>query len=142
MAFAAGEPIGAALERATPETRESLRRALLDLVRQCHVLDASGIDKSEMHRCARHVILDGDACTLLDFERCSDSTKPQNVTGIAQYLSQTWAADQLRRANILVDVTAVRAASKAYKHARSDHARVAVETALGLHSESPTLAAP
>jgi len=132
MAFAEGPSIGAFLERATDGAR--VRRVLLDLLRQCAALDAAGVDKTEMHRCARHVVVapDADAVTLLDFEWCADAPKPQNVTGAAQYLSQRWAAAQLARVGVAVDVDAVRAACKRYKADRADAAARAVEAALGL----------
>ena len=132
MAFAEGDTIGGALEKATAGDRGALAAALADLLGQCRALDERGIDKKEMGRCARHVVVRDGRCVLLDFERCAESAKPQNVTGVAQYLSQSWASAQLARAGIAVDVAGVRAASKAYKDARSEEAFLALERALGL----------
>ena len=132
MAFAEGDTIGGALEKATAGDRGALATALADLLGQCRALDERGIDKKEMGRCARHVVVRDGRCVLLDFERCAESAKPQNVTGVAQYLSQSWASAQLARAGIAVDVAGVRAASKAYKDARSEEAFLALERALGL----------
>ena len=138
MEFARGETIGGALERADAARGPALAASLRDLLGQCRRLDAHGIDKREMHRCARHVVVppDGAPCTLLDFERCAESAKPQNVTGIAQYLSQSWAASRLAAAGIVVDVPAVRAASKRYKDDASDAALASLEAALGFSASS------
>ena len=71
---------------------------------------------------------------LLDFERCQESAKPCNVTGLAQYLTQAWAVGKLRGAGASVDVDAVRAACKDHKKGPSPETVAAVEEALGLRA--------
>ena len=134
MAFAEGPTIGAWLEALAAGDGAVARTVLADLLGQCRRLDAAAVDKREMHRCSRHVVVSAAAgtCTLLDFERCATSAKPQNVTGIAQYLTSAWASAQLARAAVAVDVPAARAACGRYKADRADAAFRALGTALGL----------
>ena len=132
MEYVEGPSIGEALDGAVPA--DVLFRALRDLLAQCGKLDAEGINKTEMNRCQKHVIVgrvDGTS-TLLDFERCQESSKPSNVTGLVQYLTQAWAVGKLRGAGALVDVDAVRTACKAHKKASSCGTLAAVEEALGI----------
>ena len=129
--YVEGPSIGEALAGAVP--RGVLFKALRDLLGQCAWLDQHGIDKREMNRCQKHVIISREGkSTLLDFERCQESAKPCNVTGLAQYLTQAWAVGKLRAAGAAVDIDAVRAACKAHKKAPSPETEAAVDDALGL----------
>ena len=131
MEYVEGPSIGEALDGAVPP--DVLFRALRDLLGQCAKLDERGIDKREMNRCQKHVIVSREGkSTLLDFERCQESAKPSNVTGLAQYLTQAWAVGKLRGAGASVDVDAVRAACKAHKKAPSPKTVATVERALGI----------
>ena len=131
MEYVEGPSVGEALDGAVPP--DVLFSALLDLLDQCGRLDQQGIDKREMNRCQKHVIVSREGrSTLLDFERCQESAKPCNVTGLAQYLTQAWAVGKLRGAGASVDIDAVRAACKSHKKAPSRKTVAAVERALGL----------
>ena len=133
MEYVEGPSIGEALDGAVPPG--VLFKALRDLLGQCSRLDQQGWDKREMNRCQKHVIVSREGrSTLLDFERCQESAKPSNVTGLAQYLTQAWAVGKLRGAGASVDVDAVRAACKVYKKTRSPETVAAVEEALGLRA--------
>ena len=131
MEYVEGPSIGEALDGAVPPG--VLFKALRDLLGQCARLDERGIDKREMNRCQKHVIVSREGrSTLLDFERCRESPKPANVTGLAQYLTQAGAVGKLRGAGASVDIDAVRAACKAHKKAPSPETVAAVEEALGI----------
>ena len=138
MNYVEGPSIGEALDGAVPPS--VLFKALRDLLAQCARLDQQGIDKREMNRCQKHVIVSREGrSTLLDFERCQESAKPCNVTGLAQYLTQAWAVGKLRGAGASVDVDGVRAACKQHKKGPSDETLAAVERALGLKASPPHL---
>ena len=131
MEYVEGPSVGEALDGAVPS--DVLFKALRDLLAQCATLDERGIDKREMNRCQKHVIVSrAGKSTLLDFERCQESAKPSNVTGLAQYLTQAWAVGKLRGAGASVDIDAVRAACKSHKKAPSPKTVAAVERALGI----------
>ena len=138
MEYVEGPSVGEALDGAVPPG--VLFRALRDLLGQCARLDQQGIDKREMNRCQKHVIVSREGrSTLLDFERCQESSKPCNVTGLAQYLTQAWAVGKLRGAGASGDVDGVRAACKQHKRGPSDETLAAVERALGLKASPPHL---
>ena len=66
---------------------EEKKLVILEVFRQCSVLDKLHIDKQEMHHPLKHILI-GKKIILIDFERCKFSEKPKNVTQFAQFLSQ------------------------------------------------------
>ena len=76
MEYVEGPSVGEALDGAVPP--DVLFSALLDLLDQCGRLDKQGIDKREMNRCQKHVIVSREGrSTLLDIERCQESPSPR-----------------------------------------------------------------
>lgn len=97
------------------ETNRDVRPVLNDLIRQCLLLDAHGIDKKEMVR-PQVLVVDESTCVLIDFERCSFSDRPSNLTGLCQYLTSSWVRDRLETLGLHIDVDPLRAALRPYKH--------------------------
>mmetsp|Transcript_14019 Transcript_14019/g.42390 ORF Transcript_14019/g.42390 Transcript_14019/m.42390 type:complete len:268 (+) Transcript_14019:2-805(+) len=113
MDFVDGPFIGRFLETATDAAQ--VRAAVADLVAQCRALDQRLVDKREMARLHRSVLVVGARCVLLDFERACFRDRPSNLTGACQYLGSTWVAGRLRAFGLRVDVPALRTAAAAYK---------------------------
>lgn len=63
---------------------------------QCFALDLMGVNKEEMTHPHRHIIVHRSTqqqqgpvrwrCTFVDFEKCSSTKKPKNVTQLCQVL--------------------------------------------------------
>ncbi|MEK6922380.1 MAG: hypothetical protein AABX08_01110 [Nanoarchaeota archaeon] len=57
---------------------------------QCRIMDKLHVDKLEMHRPLKHVIINKKnnklKVIMIDFERCKYSKSPKNVTQFAQFL--------------------------------------------------------
>ncbi len=64
---------------------EEIKKALEELIRQCRILDKNNIDKEEMHRPYKHIII-GRKITMIDFERAHFTLKPHNTTQFLKYL--------------------------------------------------------
>jgi putative serine/threonine protein kinase len=94
----------------------SLRKALLSLLRQCKTMDGLKIDKQEMTRPWKNVIVrpSGEP-VLIDFERCREVTVPKNVTQFCQFLTSTALTAQLRKQDIVINNTKLLELSKKYK---------------------------
>lgn len=58
-----------------------------DILEQCRTLDKLKVDKFEMHRPIKHILI-GKKVVMIDFERCRYSNKPKNVTGFVQFTSR------------------------------------------------------
>jgi putative serine/threonine protein kinase len=63
------------------------KKILIKVMEQCFEMDKLGVNKEEMHRPLKHIIIDKmDKPVLIDFERCYEAKKPHNVTQFGQFL--------------------------------------------------------
>ena len=62
-----------------------IKEVLLDVFRQCFVLDKLKLNKEEMHNPYKHIIVDIHP-VMVDFERCKPTIDPKNVTQFCQYI--------------------------------------------------------
>jgi putative serine/threonine protein kinase len=87
-----GQPICDFLSSAS---REEAKWAIRELLCQCFTMDRLGINKDEMTHPNRHIIIHQQTisfprkdprlvCTFIDFEKCSFTSKPKNITQICQ----------------------------------------------------------
>jgi len=60
-------------------------RIIKEVLLQCRQMDLLKINKLEMHKPLKHVII-GKKVWLIDFERCYYSEKPKNVSQFCEYL--------------------------------------------------------
>jgi len=110
--------------------KEAVRDVLLSVLQQCRAMDAAGVTKEEMTRPWKHIIIavSGEAY-LIDFERCSASTSPKNVTQFCQFLTGTRLTLALRAKGLRIDARKLLESAKSYKDAlkstdtkKADHA--------------------
>ncbi len=66
------------------QTTAILRLILLQL----RMLDKLGINKFELTRPTKHIIIRKDRPVLIDFERCRKTLKPKNITQFIQFLAR------------------------------------------------------
>lgn len=81
MDFVEGVPIG---EFLVDCSLERARSVLLEVARQCRLLDLAGINKGELGNPYRHIII-GDDVVMIDWERASFTHRPQNISQLLQY---------------------------------------------------------
>ena len=65
--------------------KEKTKKVLINVLKQCFVLDKMGINKEEMHHPLKHIVIDKKP-VLLDFERTKKTEKPKNVTQFVEFL--------------------------------------------------------
>jgi release factor glutamine methyltransferase len=80
--FAEGQFI---LDWAEGKSFEEVRPVILEVLDQCYKMDLLGVNKEEMHHPMKHVIV-GEKIVMLDFERCSRTEKPKNVTQFIEFI--------------------------------------------------------
>lgn len=85
MEFVDGERIDAFLARASSER---VSEVLREVLRQCAVLDAAGINKQEMRNPYKHVLVCADRVVLIDWERAKPTLRPANVAQFREYIKQ------------------------------------------------------
>jgi len=96
--------------------RAQVKAILLSVLRQCGTMDAAGVDKEEMTRPWKHIIvtLAGEA-VLIDFERCRRVRVPKNVTQFCQFLASSGLSAQLKSKNIMINTNKLLDLAKLYK---------------------------
>ena len=75
------------------------------LLNQCYIMDNIGVNKEEMHHPHKHIyITKNHRPVMIDFERCSRTENPKNVTQFVEFLARikkdlkefTYDPDKLR----------------------------------------------
>ena len=64
------------------------KKILAEILRQCRTLDTMNVSKEEMTRPYSHAVI-GKKIVMLDFERCTYSENPQNVTQFCQFIAKS-----------------------------------------------------
>ena len=62
------------------------KKLVIEILRQCRILDELKINKEEMHHPVKHVLIDKNKIGMIDFERCHYTEKSKNVTQFLDYL--------------------------------------------------------
>ncbi|MFW5865583.1 MAG: hypothetical protein ACOCU6_00640 [Nanoarchaeota archaeon] len=81
---------------------DDLRRIIQRVLEQLFILDKNNINKQEMTRPYKHIIVKKDLSpVLIDFERAKYSQRPANITQFAQYLTSSTILETLSRKGLL-----------------------------------------
>src|SRR3989344_5060331 len=65
--------------------KNKVKKVLIDILKQCKVLDKLKVNKLEMHNPYKHIII-GKKIVMIDFERCYKTNRPKNVSQFCQFL--------------------------------------------------------
>lgn len=96
--------------------KEGIRHVLLTVLDQCRTLDQLGINKLEMTRPWKHIIVQKDGePMLIDFERCTATDSPKNVTQFCQFLSGTNLTAKIAEKGLVIASTQLLELAKLYK---------------------------
>lgn len=109
--FVAGDSI---LDWIPKNSKEEIKKVLIGLLHQCFGLDKLGINKEEMHHPVKHIIIDKyNQPILLDFERCYETKKPQNLTQFIEFICRI--KYDLEKKDISIDIKTIRNLAQDYK---------------------------
>jgi len=68
-----------------PETKaDEIRSVINNVLRECYLLDDAGVDHGELSMIDKHVIVEKNKNTIIDFESSSINRKTSNVSGAVQ----------------------------------------------------------
>jgi len=95
--------------------KKEILKVLKNVLNQCFILDKLKINKLEMNRPKKHIIIDKNP-VLIDFERCYITDRPKNVTQFLQFLFNLRKI--LKKKKIIINKKILRLARK-YKKNRS-----------------------
>lgn len=101
--------------------KEKIVAAIKDLLLQCRKLDKLKVNKEEMLRPQKHVLVGKSGkITMLDFERCRKTQKPKNLTQLCQFLASKYVTSLLLQKGIKAEREKLLAAAKSYKHSQTE----------------------
>ncbi len=111
--------------------KNKLSDAIKQLLLQCRKLDKLGVNKEEMSRPQKHVLVDPKGkLTMLDFERCRKTQQPKNITQLCQFLAVRHANSLLRQKGIAIDRDKLLLAAQEYKNEQSEENFKKIENAV------------
>jgi len=109
-----------------------IRNILRKVFDQCYTMDKLKVNKLEMHRPVKHIIIDKTNPVMIDFERCYKTEKPKNVTQFSQFLMSGKIKPILEEKGLVFDEKEVIKANKEYKTKRNKKNYLAVLKAFNL----------
>ncbi len=62
------------------------KKLLMNIMKQCEIMDKLGITKEEMHKPLKNIIIKNKKPILIDFERCHYTKRPKNANQFKQFL--------------------------------------------------------
>jgi len=65
---------------------EEIKKVVSKVIDICFLLDKMGIQKEEMNRPYRHIIVQGERVVFIDWERAHEKKNPSNLTQFIEYL--------------------------------------------------------
>lgn len=107
------------------------RKAINDIIAQCRKLDRLKVDKEEMHKPVKHIII-GKKPVMIDFEKCHITLKPKNVTQFCQFLTSPRIKSLLKKKKMILDKKNILPALKSYKRTYSEADFDAIRKGLGV----------
>ncbi|MBT4539403.1 methyltransferase [Candidatus Woesearchaeota archaeon] len=94
--------------------RREIQNVLLKILKQCHVLDGLNVNKEELHRPHKHILVnENQHPVMIDFERCYSTDKPSNVTQFTEFLARIQA--ELVQKGFSFTADKLRSSAKQYK---------------------------
>lgn len=96
-----------------------LKMVLVDILKQCRALDVAGINKLELTKPHKDIIISSSGKPfIIDFERCRNVSRPKNVTQFCQFLVSGKFAHELKERGVVLDADVVRGAAEDYSKQR------------------------
>jgi len=118
--FIDGEEFADYLERVS---KKEIIRVLTEIFYQCRELDLLGINKQELTRPYKHIIISKKTKTRkrgevlqIDFERCRQTDKPKNVTQFVQCVSRGKLQSTFKKKKITINASKLQELTKKYKN--------------------------
>ena len=68
------------------KNKDEVKNIIIKVLKQCRRLDKLKVNKFEMHKPLKHVIIKNDNPVMIDFERCKETPSPKNVTQFCQFI--------------------------------------------------------
>jgi len=109
--------VGEELRKWLPKAdAKELKKLFLNVLLQCREMDLLGVNKFEMTKPYKNIIVRSDNQPfLIDFERCKDTKKPKNVTQFIQFINSKNIKSLFKEKKFFVNHDSLREFAKKYK---------------------------
>ena len=95
--------------------KNKIKRIIKNIFSQLFILDNLKIDKEEMHRPLKHIIIRKDKPYLIDFERAHYTQRPKNITQFCQFIMGKNLTGTMQNKKINIDRDGIIKSAKIYK---------------------------
>ncbi len=110
--FVEGDFILDWIKKNNQNNKKEIKKVLINVLKQCYVLDKLMVNKEEMHHPLKHIVITKENnAVLLDFERCNQTSKPKNITQFMEFICRM--KDELK--DFTIDINQLRNLAKEYK---------------------------
>lgn len=99
--------------------KKEIKTAIKKILNQCRTLDKLKVNKKELQRPVKHIII-GRTAKMIDFERCKETDYPKNVTQFCQFLTSSNMAALLGEKGIIIDKQGLIPLLKKYKKEQTE----------------------
>jgi len=107
-------------EFAEKNNKIKIKKVIVDVFKQCYILDQLKIDKEEMHNPYKHIIVaKQNKPFLIDFERCHYVIAGKNVTQFATYFISRFMENLLKKKKIKINRKKMISTAQIYKHCQT-----------------------
>ncbi|MCX6710164.1 MAG: methyltransferase [Candidatus Woesearchaeota archaeon] len=104
------------IEFISSSKKDAVKKVLRKVFLELYSLDRMRLDKEEMHRPFKHIIIGKNLrVKMIDFERMHLSKSPKNVTQFCQFLSSTSISEILEKKGIFVKRSEIISILREYK---------------------------
>jgi release factor glutamine methyltransferase len=120
MEYIDGERI---LEHFKKAKKNDILSILKDIISQLSIMDELGINKHELTNPYKHIIIARRGPVQIDFERCTRSEKPKNITQFIQFLCSGRLHNAIAGKDVNINKDALMELAKIYKRAKNGKSR-------------------
>jgi len=85
------------------------------ILKQCFILDKTGIGKEEMHHPIKHVLVSKNKAVMIDFERAHFAKFPSNLTQFCQFICSSRISGLLSEKGLKIDRNSILGLCREYK---------------------------
>jgi len=78
------------------KSKDVIKKIVKKILNQCRKMDRLKVNKFEMHKPLKHIIIKNDMPIMIDFERCRESLFPKNVTQFCHFLTSNYFKNLLK----------------------------------------------
>src|SRR3989344_5359 len=95
-------------------SKAEIKGVIAEIFEQCYKLDNLGVNKEELHHPLKHILITSEnRSIMIDFERCSKTIRPKNVTQFIEFICRIQT--ELDNKGFKISINELRGLAEEYK---------------------------